>query len=284
MKTIVLTCLALTAFAGNSVLCRLALGEARIDAASFTIVRLLSGIIVLCLISAIARTPPRITQHNWISALALFVYALAFSYAYISLDTVTGALLLFGTVQITMVAASLIAGNKLHFFAWMGTVIAFSGFVYLIKPNLTTPSATGFILMTIAGIAWGIYTLRGRGAQQPIGDSTANFFGTLPLIAVLLMINLQNVNLTQSGIILALISGAIASGCGYAVWYMAVRRLSSLQASVVQLLVPIIAAVGGVIFTDETISQTLIVAALVILGGIMLVLLGQQSIDSSTTN
>ncbi|MEL6927787.1 MAG: DMT family transporter [Cyanobacteria bacterium J06600_6] len=285
LKTIALTCLALIAFAANSVLCRLALDREQLDASSFTILRLLSGIVMLVLISTVSSTSKSSTKKNWISSLALFIYAVAFSYAYISLDAGIGALVLSGTVQITMILASLIAGNKLHFLEWAGAAIAFSGFVYLFKPSLTTPSSTGFLVMIIAGVAWGIYTLRGRGAKHPIGDSRVNFLGTLPLILALLIVEFRNSNLTQAGIILALLSGAIASGCGYVVWYMAVRRLSTIQASVVQLLVPIIAALGGVLFAQEVISRRLIISSITILGGIAFVLWGQYlSADTGSTN
>lgn len=280
LKTIAFTCFSLIAFAGNSVLCRLALGENKLDAASFTIIRLLSGIVMLLLISQVVNAKNNshrsfTTKQNWLSSSALFLYAVTFSYAYISLDTGIGALILFGAVQITMILASLTSGNKLHVAEWIGMLTAFSGFVYLIKPSLTTPSLTGFILMTISGIAWGIYTLRGKKSQQPINDSTNNFLFTFPFIITLLIIEFNHTNLSQQGVILALISGAIASGMGYTVWYMAVKGLSTMQASVVQLLVPVIAATGGVIFAQEMISKRLVLSAMLILGGIFLVLLGQ---------
>ena len=277
LKTIVLTSFSLIAFAGNSILCKLALGQNRLDAASFTIIRLLSGIIVLLLISKIFGRKSNPTKNkNWISSAALFLYAVNFSYAYISLDTGTGALILFGAVQITMILASLIFGNKLHLVEWIGIASACLGFIYLVQPSLTTPSLTGFILMTVAGIAWGIYTLRGKGSKQAIQDSASNFFYTLPFVVTLLIIEFNNTNLSRSGIVLAIVSGAVASGMGYTVWYMTVKRLSTLQASVVQLLVPVIAAVGGVIFAQESISMRLILSSIAILGGILFVLLGQR--------
>ena len=283
LKTIALTSFSLIAFAGNSILCKLALGQNRLDAASFTIIRLLSGIIVLLLISQVfGRKSNSINKRNWISSAALFLYAVTFSYAYISLDTGTGALILFGAVQITMILASLIFGNRLHFWEWIGIISACSGFIYLIQPSITTPSLAGFILMTIAGIAWGIYTLRGKGSKQAIQDSASNFFYTLPFVVTLLIIEFNNINLSRSGIILAILSGAVASGMGYTVWYMTVKRLSTLQASVVQLLVPVIAAVGGVIFAQESISMRLVLSSIAILGGILFVLLGQRFKSKST--
>ena len=284
-KTVAFTCFSLVAFAGNSILCRLALGEGKIDAASFTIIRLLSGIVILLLISQISQGHTNaLTKKNWISSAVLFLYAVAFSYAYISLDTGTGALILFGTVQITMVMASLVLGQKLHVLEGIGVATAFLGFIYLVKPSLTTPSLTGFGLMTLAGIAWGIYTLRGKNSKQPIDDSAINFLYTLPFILTLFIIEFKSTNLSQQGIIIAALSGAIASGIGYAVWYTAVKKLSTIQASVVQLLVPIIAAVGGVIFAREVISMRLILSSMIILGGILLVLLGQYFLRQSTPN
>lgn len=275
-KTVAFTCFSLIAFAGNSVLCRIALGENKLDAASFTIIRLLSGIVMLVLIAQVSSKKRRASvKRNWISSSALFLYAIAFSYAYISLDTGTGALILFGAVQITMIVASLVSGNKLHFSEWIGIFIAFSGFVYLVLPNLTTPSVTGFLLMTVSGIAWGVYTMRGKGSKQPIHDSASNFLYTFPFILVLLIIEFNRTNLSGQGIILAIASGAIASGLGYTVWYSAVVRLSTMQASVVQLLVPVIAATGGVIFANEAIELRLVFSSIMILGGIILVLLRQ---------
>ncbi|HEY9769459.1 MAG TPA: DMT family transporter [Coleofasciculaceae cyanobacterium] len=284
LKTIAYTCSSLIAFAGNSILCRLALGEDKLDAASFTIIRMLSGIVLLFLMSKIFNVKnSSTTKRSWISSCVLFLYAVTFSYAYISLDTGTGALILFGAVQITMILASLISKNRLHVSEWMGMVTAFSGFIYLVKPSLTTPSFTSFILMTISGMAWGIYTLRGKGSKQPIHDSAFNFLYTFPFILALLIIEFKNTNLSQQGIVLAVVSGAITSGVGYTVWYMAVRRLSTMQASVVQLLVPIIAATGGVIFANEVISTRLILSSIMILAGIVFVLLGQYFLLKSAS-
>ena len=202
----------------------------------------------------------------------LFVYAVTFSYAYISLDTGTGALILFGSVQLTIVLFSLISGNRLRLVEWVGIITAFAGFVYLVLPSLSTPSFRGFILMTISGVAWGTYTLRGKISQNPLDDTAFNFLRTFPFVLALLIIELNHVNFSfHQGIIFALISGAITSGIGYSVWYMAVVGLSSIQAGVVQLLVPIIAAIGGVIFAQEFISLRLIFSSILVLGGIMLI-------------
>jgi len=275
-KTILFTIFALIAFAANSVLCRLALGENTIDASSFTSIRLLSGAFVLYVIlktSSKSRRPN--SKGSWLSALMLFIYAAAFSFAYITLKTGTGALILFGSVQITMILLSLISGNKLHLTEWLGISIAFAGFVYLVLPGVSAPSFTGFILMTIAGIAWGVYTLRGRNSLNPISDTAYNFLRSVPLVIVLVVWSIKNTHFSQEGILLAIISGAITSGIGYAIWYMALGGLSTTLAAVVQLSVPVIAALGGIIFISEPIDFRLIISTLLILGGISIVILGR---------
>ena len=277
LKTIALTIFSLIAFAGNSILCRLALGENRLDAASFTIIRLLSGIVMLSILSqSLSQQKNTKSKINWLSSFALFLYAVAFSYAYLSLDTATGALILFGTVQITTILASLALGNRLRFLEWVGIAISCSGFVYLVLPSVTTPSFKGLMLMTLSGIAWAIYTIRGKSSQKPINDSATNFLYTLPFVIALLIIEFQNTNLSQQGIILAVLSGALASGVGYTAWYMAVRNLATVQTSIVQLLVPILAATGGVLFAGEMVSLRLVVSSMMILGGVVLVLFGKN--------
>lgn len=280
VSTILCTVFALLAFAGNSVLCRLALGEQSIDAGSFTVIRLISGIIVLSFLWYLMQFRKGYQNRkggSWCAASMLFLYAIGFSYAYINLDTGTGALILFGAVQMTMILISLFKGHCLLWVEWLGLLLAFSGFVYLIAPVVNTPGLWGFILMTVAGIAWGIYTLMGRGSDNPLSDTHFNFFRTLPFVAVTLVLILAcgEMNLTVKGIFLAILSGAIASGIGYAVWYQALRGLSAVQAAVIQLLVPVIAALGGVLFTDESISIRLMMASLLVLGGIMLVVIGR---------
>ena len=278
-KTLFFTTCALIAFAANSVLCRLALNDETIDAASFTIIRLLSGAIALLIIlrisTAINGKKTSASQGSWTATFMLFLYAVTFSYAYNSLDTGTGALILFGTVQITIILITIFTGGRLHLTEWIGTLIAFSGFVYLVLPNVSTPSFSGFILMTISGIGWGIYTLKGRGSKNPLADTTKNFYLTTPLVIVLAVLTFQNLNVTTEGILLAIASGAIASGMGYTIWYIALGGLSATQAGVVQLLVPVIAAFGGVIFITETISFRLTISAIFILGGILTVILGR---------
>lgn len=276
-KTIVFTGLALIAFAANSVLCRLALGERAIDASSFTIIRLLSGAIVLLMILIINRNKTdSSSKGSWPASFMLFLYAVTFSFAYVTLDTGTGALILFGSVQITMILLSIIYGNRLHIAELAGVLIAFIGFVYLILPGVTTPSVMGFFLMLISGIAWGIYTLKGRDSKSPLMDTAYNFVRTIPLIVILAIVTIQDIHLSSEGILLAVLSGAIASGIGYSIWYVALGGLSVMQAAVLQLLVPVIAALGGVIFVSEEISLRLTVSATMILGGVLIVVFGRN--------
>ena len=277
---IVSTVFALLAFAANSVLCRLALGDNTIDATSFTVIRLVSGIIILfALIKVTSKNKTlkkeRKSKGSWLAASMLFIYAVSFSYGYISLDTGTGALILFGAVQITMIITSVILGNKLHLSEWLGLSVAFSGFAYLVVPSLTTPSLMGFMLMSMSGMAWAFYSLIGRKSNHALSDTAYNFLRTTPLVLALVIFGFNNAYITSTGFLLAVLSGAIASGIGYFVWYIALTTLSVTQAAAVQLLVPIIAAVGGVIFTSELITLRLIESSILVLGGILMVILGR---------
>ncbi len=293
IKNICFTTLALIAFAANSVLCRLALGDDSIDAASFTIIRLLSGAITLWVLLHFKKifysksNNQEESKGSWYGSLMLFIYALTFSFAYITLDTATGALILFGSVQITMILINTIKGNRLHIVEWFGVVLAFIGFVYLMLPGINTPSAFGFILMTISGIAWGLYTLNGRSSENPLMDTAHNFIKTIPLVIVVALIQLlimKNTHLSSTGIILAILSGAIASGVGYSIWYSALPNLSVVLSAVLQLLVPVIAALGGVLLVNELITQRLLLSALMILGGILLVIIAKQYLIKKTAN
>jgi len=281
LKIISCTLFALLAFAGNSVLCRLALGENMIDAASFTVIRLLSGIVILLLVILFKtkvsnNNNQSNTKGSWLATCMLFIYAIAFSFGYITLDTGIGALVLFGSVQITMLIVNLIKGNKLHYSEWLGLAISFYGFIYLILPTLTTPSLSGVILMVSSGIAWAFYTLLGRGSKDPLSDTAYNFLRTFPLLLIVLLLSFKNAHFTNQGIYLAVLSGALASGVGYTIWYIALGGLNVSQASVVQLCVPIIAAIGGVIFANELITQRLIISSVLVLGGILIVVLGRS--------
>lgn len=262
------------AFAGNSILCRLALGNDVIDAASFTSIRLLSGIVTLLVILQLSqRQNGTSSRGSWYASFMLFLYAIAFAFAYISLTTGVGALILFGSVQFTMIIAGIISGDRPHYSEWIGVVLAFFGFTYLLMPTLDTPSLNGTILMVISGIAWATYTLLGRHSKNPLADTTYNFLRTLPLVIILLLVSFQYTELSQRGILLAFLSGSITSGIGYTVWYMALRGLSAIQAAVIQLLVPVIAAIGGILFINEAFSMRLLVSSLMILGGILIVIL-----------
>jgi len=213
---------------------------------------------------------------SWKAAFMLFLYAITFSYAYLSLETGTGALILFASVQMTMILVGVISGRKLHLFEWLGVIIAFLGFVYLVLPGLATPSLTGFFLMSVSGIAWGFYTLAGKGSENPLSDTSYNFIRCLPLAMILIVISIQNSTLTSEGILLAILSGAITSGIGYTIWYMALGGLSDIRAAVVQLIVPVIAAFGGVLFANEALSMRLVLSSVIILGGILMVILGKH--------
>lgn len=277
MKIVLSTALALIAFAGNSVLCRLALGGERIDAASFTAIRLLSGIVVLLLIVSLSqRKGTQVSRGSWKAALFLFLYAITFSYAYMTLDTGTGALILFGAVQVSMMLISFLSGDRFHPVEWLGLIMAFTGFVYLMLPGVSAPSFTGFILMSVAGIAWGAYTLLGRGAENPLSVTNDNFLRTLPFTLILLALTLNTQHLSYQGVLLAVLSGGVMSGIGYALWYMALSGLSAIRAAILQLLVPIIAALGGILFAGETLSGRLVLSSLMILGGIWVVILGKR--------
>lgn len=280
LKTVLLTALALIAFAANSVLCRLALQEETIDASSFTAIRLLAGIIVLQVIISLDRNKKELhAKGSWLASFMLFLYAITFSLAYITLDTGTGALILFGSVQISMVCLSLFSGTRLHFTEWIGLIMAFTGFVYLVLPGVTAPSTIGFLLMTIAGAAWGAYSLKGRNSEKPLMDTAYNFLRTIPFVLVLVVITYKNAVYSSEGLLLAIISGGITSGLGYTIWYMALAGLSATQASVLQLLVPVIAAFGGVLFVSEALTLRLTISAGMILGGILMVVSGKYLLE-----
>ncbi|MFT6101213.1 MAG: drug/metabolite transporter (DMT)-like permease [Arenicella sp.] len=287
LKTTLLSALALIAFAGNSVLCRLALSNGSIDPASFTGIRLASGAIMLLLLvwgigllkarhAAAQQSVNKRANLSSIAALMLFAYAALFSFAYTTLATGVGALILFGSVQISMVCISLVQGNRMKLFEWLGLLIACVGLVYLVLPELSEPSIIGFIMMAMAGMAWSMYTILGQGSQNPLNDTSSNFIRSLPLAIILLLIYAGQLSATPSAWLLAISSGAITSGLGYAIWYAALRDLTTSQAGVMQLLVPVIAALGGVVFANELLSERLIISSMLTLGGILIVLLAKK--------
>lgn len=276
-RTALLTALALLAFAGNSILCRMALGGALIDPAGFTAVRLGSGALALWLLVALRnRSLPRLAGH-WASAAALFVYAAAFSLAYVSLSAGTGALILFGAVQLTMILAGLRAGERPRPAEWLGLSLALLGIIVLMRPGLTAPEPTGSALMAAAGIAWGVYSLRGRSSSEPLRTTAGNFLLTVPAAAVLMLLAGGAGSWTRQGALLAAASGALASGAGYAIWYAALPGLTATRAALVQLLVPVLAVGGGVALLSEAIPLRLPIAAALVLGGVALAVTSRSS-------
>jgi len=261
------------AFASNSLLNRLALGQNTIDPVSYTTIRLTSGAVMLCLIAFLQRKNSQpILRGSLLSAAFLFLYAITFSFAYLSLSAGTGALILFGSVQVTMIVVALRSGERPHPLEWTGLILALGGLVYLVFPGLTAPSPLGSGLMVIAGISWGFYTLRGRGSQNPLAATAGNFVYAVPMVLIILVISLKNVSISSNGIFYAVLSGALASGVGYVIWYAALHGLTTTRAATVQLSVPVIAALGGVMFLSEHVSTRLLIAGILILGGIALAL------------
>ena len=278
MKPFALTAFALTAFAFNSVLCRMALAAGEIDPASFTTVRLVSGAAILTvLVLASGKTRNVTKTGNWTSAFFLFAYAVAFSFAYLGLTTATGALILFGWVQLTMFGVSLYRGVRPRPIEWVGLVVAFGGLVYLVMPGLSAPPPSSALLMAVAGIAWGGYTLRGKGSENPLADTAGNFIRSAPMVLIVALVFLPNLTASWRGVGLAVLSGAIASGVGYSVWYAALKYHTPTRAAVLQLSVPVIAAAGGVVLLAEAASLRLLVAAALIMGGIGSTLVRRRS-------
>lgn len=278
MKVIFYTSFALLAFAFNSILCRLALGADLIDAAGFTTIRLISGAAALLLISSFfGSKKAAIKQGNWVSAFFLFAYAICFSFAYLGLTTGTGALILFGSVQATMIIAALVKGERPSVLEWLGLFAALAGLIYLVLPGLASPPLFSSLLMTFAGIAWGFYTLRGKGSANPLAETTGNFIRTVPLVITASLPFLSQFHSSKLGFAFAVISGAVTSGVGYSVWYAALKFHTAARAAILQLSVPILAAIGGVIFLSEIISIRLLLASALIIGGISLAIAGRKS-------
>jgi drug/metabolite transporter (DMT)-like permease len=270
-RLVALVALTMCAFAGNSLLCRIALRSTAIDPATFTSVRLLAGALVLWLIVRV-RAGTNACAGSWRSAAALFGYAVAFSFAYVSLPAGTGALLLFGAVQATMSGYGLWRGERLQRLQVVGLVLAFAGLIGLLLPGLTAPPLHGALLMIAAGIAWGIYSLRGRGASDPLRATAGNFARSVPFALVLSLAALPLWSIDAAGVACAIASGALTSGLGYAIWYTVLPALGATQAATVQLSVPVIAALGGIVLLDERPTLRLLLAAAAILGGIALVI------------
>ncbi len=272
MTVVLLTGFTLIAFAANSLLCRVALGGGLIDPLSFTALRLGSGALALTSISRVIAEPRGTdnTGGSWASGFALFAYAAAFSLAYTSLSTGTGALLLFGLVQVTMIGAALKSGEHLGPAQRIGATIALGGLIYLVLPGIASPDPFGALLMGVAGIAWGVYSIRGKGVSAPVRMTTGNFLRSAPMALVASAVGSSSAHLEPAGILLALTSGIVTSALGYILWYKALGSLTTTQASLVQLLVPVLAAFGGAAVLSEQVSLRLVAASTLTLGGVAL--------------
>lgn len=270
-RTLALTSAAMLAFAGNTLLCRAALGAGLIDAASFMSVRAVSGTVMLALIVLPRRRIARPRAEDLKAAVALFVYIVCFSFAYLSLSSGTGALILFGAVQVTMLAWGIRSGERLRSIAWLGYLIAIAGLVWLVAPGLAAPDPLGSALMAAAGMAWGAYSLIGRGSRDPTANIAASFALIVPAVLIVSALAHGEMRLTITGVVYAVTSGAITSGLGYAIWYLALPRLSTAQAASVQLTVPAIAAALGIVLLAEPVSLRLISASLATIGGVAIV-------------
>jgi drug/metabolite transporter (DMT)-like permease len=267
-----LTLLALVAFASNSLLTRLGLGRGEIDASSFTAIRLCSGAAMLALLVRVrAGSFAPLRGRGILGAVALFAYAAPFSFAYLRIDAAVGALVLFGVVQLTMIGVALLRGERPGALAWSGILLATGGLALLTVPSVTRPDPPGLALMAVAGIAWGVYSLAGRGLSDPLSANARNFLLSSPLAILLVLVSLASTHATARGITLALVSGAVTSGLGYACWYRVLPRLSVTQAAVAQLTVPVIAALGAAAFLGERIGWRLVLSGVLILSGVGLV-------------
>jgi drug/metabolite transporter (DMT)-like permease len=282
MKTRVftLTLLAMIAFASNSLLCRAALKHTSIDAATFTFVRIFSGAAVLWVLIKMRKVTSK-ESGNWWSGLALFVYAAAFSFAYVDLAAGTGALLLFGAVQATMILWGFGKGERLDAIQIVGLLLAAAGLVVLLFPGLAAPPIGGSILMLAAGLAWGVYSLRGKSSRDAIAATAGNFLRAVPFAALVSVLMLSKMHLDSLGITYAVISGAITSGLGYVIWYAALAGLKAASAATVQLSVPVLAATGGILLLGEPITLRYAIASIAVLGGIFLVIIERRPTSST---
>ena len=275
LQVIGLTTLAMLAFAANSLLCRLALQQEAIDPASFSSIRLVCGALTLAVMLRIRAQPtqsPLPVRADWSAAAMLLTYMVFFSFAYISLSAGTGALILFGAVQLTMFGMGLRSRERFTALAWLGLALAVAGLVYLVLPGVAAPPLSGAMLMAVAGVAWGVYSLRGRAVADPLATTAGNFARASPFALAISLLFIDKAHLNASGLALAAASGALTSGMGYVIWYAVLPQLSALRAATVQLSVPLLAAIGGVVFLSEALTPRLTLASTAILGGIALVL------------
>lgn len=276
-RTAGLTAVSMLAFAANSVLCRMALSQTAIDPAGFTLTRIASGAATLWLLTVLAGRGRHRVGGSWRGAFALFAYAAAFSFAYVSLTAGTGALLLFGAVQATMIARGLMAGERLKPIQWLGLGSALAGLVVLVAPGVTAPEPLGALLMAAAGVAWGAYSLLGRGSTDPLGATAGNFLRAAPMALALAVPLIASLNPDPMGLVYGLLSGAVASGLGYALWYSALPGLTATRAASVQLSVPVITALAGTLLLGEALTLRLGLASVAVLGGIALVVAAKRS-------
>lgn len=279
-RIVMLMSLVLLAFAGNSLLCRLALSQTGIDAGSFTAIRLAAGAAALVLIVRM-RDGIVATGGNWISALVLVTYATGFSFAYLALPAGTGALLLFGAVQVTMIGWGLWSGERLKWLQVLGLGAALAGLVGLLIPGISAPPPMSAAMMVGAGIAWGVYSLRGRGSSDAVRATAGNFVRALPFAAALGLVSLPWASVDAAGLAYAVASGALASGVGYAIWYTALPQLSAISAATLQLSVPVIAAVGGIAFLGEVVTPRLMITSIAVLGGVAVVIVGGRRAEDA---
>ncbi|RKP56010.1 DMT family transporter [Pararobbsia silviterrae] len=279
LQTMILTAVAMAAFAANSLLCRLALRGGEIDPASFASIRLVSGAIMLALMVRLRSARSSSGRADWLAAVTLFAYVAFFSFAYLTLSAGTGALILFGAVQLTMVGVGLRSGEAFGVVAWLGLGLAIAGLVYLVSPGMAAPSVSGAASMGVAGVAWGVYSLRGRGVSDPLAATAGNFARSVPFALVLSAYSVVDTQVhayaNRAGVGLAIVSGAFTSGVGYVIWYAALSKLGAMRAATVQLSVPLIAAVGGVVLLSEPVTPRLAMASVAIVGGIAMVLVGK---------
>jgi len=275
MRIIALTVIAMIAFAANSVLARLAFATAGAEPLSYTGIRLAAGAATLAVLLALRRRNVRLGG-SWSGVAALFGYAILFSIAYILLGAGTGALILFASVQIGMLGWAVYRGDRPGLIEWLGFVVAFGGLVYLLSPGVVAPNPLGALLMLVAGLCWAAYTLIGRASTSPLDDTAGNFMRSSPLAVVMVVAGALTYGVSLAAVIYAIVSGALASGLGYAVWYTALPSLSRTRAAIVQLTVPAIAGAGGVLFIGEALSPRLVIATIAIIGGVALAVISSS--------
>ncbi|MFP3350958.1 DMT family transporter [Pseudoalteromonas sp. SIMBA_153] len=288
MKATLFTIIALVAFAANSLLCRLALAQGYIDAWNFTVIRLLSGAVCLAIIMLIytkqlnkkAQLSSSVINDigSWRSSVSLLIYALCFSIGYIELDTGMGALILFSAVQFTMIGWGIYKQERLTAVQWLAFIVAFVAFVYLMLPSQTAPPVMAAVLMSISGVAWGIYSIRGKACVSPLRATTYNFIRSLLVLPILIVVGMSQLkNVRMEGVLLAIASGAIASGVGYSIWYVAMPLLKSTHAAIVQLCVPVLAAIAGAVFLSETLTVQFMLPSSIILLAVLVFTLNKKT-------